>query len=103
MNITDKQLDTLLGWVLRGNDDGLPNEIRECYTDGEWVDIMGKYIENKRIPTSSSHMYQCDACCTEFEKLLPTLEYLSSAEGKARSERFKEKLRQQIKCLTFFK
>jgi len=41
MNITDKQLDTLLGWILRGNDDGLPNEIRECYTDEEWVDING--------------------------------------------------------------
>jgi len=100
MKFTEKQYKKLLEWIYSGNDDGLPDEIRGCYTDEEWVDIMGKYIENKGIPTSSSHMYQCDACCTEFEKLLPTLEYLNSTEGRARSEKFKEKLRQQIKCLT---
>jgi len=68
------EMDRWLGELLGIEVDGLPNEVRGCYTDDEWIDIMETYSVEKTIPTSSSHMYQCDECCTEFENLLPVLD-----------------------------
>ena len=90
------QLKVILKWVAGGNEDGLPNEIRECYTDDEWVGIMEAYSVKGDIPTSSSHMYQCDECCTEFENLLPALDYWNSPEGQAHTAKRNKELFQKI-------
>jgi hypothetical protein len=99
MKVTAKQLNTLLEWVIRRNDDGLPNEVRACYTDDEWIDIMETYRVGEEIPTSSSHMYQCEACCTEFESLLPVLDYWNSSEGRAHTAKRKKEISQWIETL----
>jgi len=87
-------MDRWLGKVLGIEIDELPNEIRGCYTDDEWVGIMETYrVGAGELPTSSSHMYQCDECCKEFENLLPALDYWNSPEGLERTTKRKEDIR----------
>jgi len=83
------QLDTAM--------DGLPNEVRGCYTDDEWVSIIETYSIKETIPTSSSHIYQCAECCTEFENVLPALDYWNSPEGQAHTAKQKKKIAQWLK------
>jgi len=71
MKYTDEQTRKLLEWVLRGNEDGLPNETRPCYTATDWknVELMLKHEE---VPTDSSHVYQCEECYQKLERILTT-------------------------------
>ena len=89
-------MDRWLEEVLDIEIDGLPNEVRGCYTDDEWIDIMETYRVGEEIPTSSSHMYQCDECCTEFESLLPALHYWISPAGRAHTAKRKKEISQWI-------
>ena len=69
MKYTDERAMRLLKWVLKGNEDGLPNETRSCYTDTDWknTELLVKHDE---VPTDSSHVYQCEECYTKLEELL---------------------------------
>ena len=65
MDLTRTQLDKLMQWILAGNEDGLPNEARGCYTATDWANI-DLILKHEEIPTDSSHVYQCEQC---YEKL----------------------------------
>jgi hypothetical protein len=79
--ITREQLEKVLAWISAGNDDGQPDEVRACYSDVEWVGIMSAYLETKDIPTSSSHMYQCEACCSRLERFMDRHDLVTGNTG----------------------
>ena len=66
---TTAQMDRLLEWILKGNEDGLPNETRSCYTDTDWKNTE-LILKHEEIPTDSSHVYQSEECYTKLEELL---------------------------------
>jgi len=68
--ITREQLEKVLAWISAGNDDGQPDEVRDCYSDIEWVGLFATYLETADIPTSSGHMYQCEVCSSRFERFM---------------------------------
>jgi len=81
ITINQEQLQNILTWISAGNDDGQPDEVRECYSDIEWVGIMSTYLETKDIPTSSSHMYQCEVCSSRFERFMDRHDLVSGNTG----------------------
>jgi len=69
MEYTDERAMRLLEWVLRGNEDGLPNEARGCYTTTDWKNVA-LLVKHDEIPTDSSHVYQCQECCDILERMV---------------------------------
>ena len=96
LQLNTAHLKVILKWVAGDNEDGLPNEIRECYTDNEWLDIIEKYTQDKEIPTSSSHVYQCDTCYPQLDHIIPVLDYWTSSEGQTDTAKLHRELTQEI-------